>query len=94
MMKTAIRGEMEHCLSLSPLSEKIDITRFLDRQRSSSSMLSDGHTPTDLDSPSNDEEPMSLDSPSPGGPFGVRFRSPSDTDSQSSMTKEVSFFNS
>lgn len=39
----------------------------------------------------DDEEPMSVDSPSPSGvPFGVRFRSPSDTDSQSSMTKEVS----
>ncbi|XP_061182079.1 eukaryotic elongation factor 2 kinase-like isoform X1 [Saccostrea echinata] len=90
MIKTKIRGEVEQCLSLSPSTEKVDITRFLDRQRSSSSVLSDGHTPpTDPESTSNDEEPMSLDSPSPR-PFGVRFRSPSDTDSQSSMTREGS----
>lgn len=91
-MQTKVRGEIEQCLSLSPSSEKIDITRFLDHQRTCSTGVSDGHTPTDLDSPSmDDEEPMSVDSPSPSGvPFGVRFRSPSDTDSQSSMTKEVS----
>lgn len=91
-MQTKVRGEIEQCLSLSPSSEKIDITRFLDYQRTCSTGVSDGHTPTDLDSPSmDDEEPMSVDSPSPSGvPYGVRFRSPSDTDSQSSMTKEVS----
>lgn len=91
-MQTKVRGEIEQCLSLSPSSEKIDITRFLDHQRSCSTGVSDGHTPTDLDSPSlDDEEPMSVDSPSPSGaPMVVRFRSPSDTDSQSSMTREVS----
>lgn len=90
IMQTKVRGEIEQCLSLSPSSEKIDITRFLDHQRSCSTGVSDGHTPTDLDSPSmDDEEPMSVDSPSPSGvPMGVRFRSPSDTDSQSSMTRE------
>lgn len=90
IMQTKVRGEIEQCLSLSPSSEKIDITRFLDYQRTCSTGVSDGHTPTDLDSPSmDDEEPMSVDSPSPSGvPYGVRFRSPSDTDSQSSMTKE------
>ena len=93
-MQTKVRGEIEQCLSLSPSTEKVDITRFLDYQRSCSSGVSESHTPstpTDLDSPSmEDEEPMSLDSPSPGVSFGVRFRSPSDTDSQSSMTREVS----
>ncbi|XP_078319080.1 eukaryotic elongation factor 2 kinase-like isoform X2 [Crassostrea virginica] len=92
IMQTKVRGEIEQCLSLSPSTEKVDITRFLDYQRSCSSGVSESHTPstpTDLDSPSmEDEEPMSLDSPSPGVSFGVRFRSPSDTDSQSSMTRE------
>ncbi|KAK3089352.1 hypothetical protein FSP39_002962 [Pinctada imbricata] len=58
LMKTRLRGDEEHCLSLSPTTEKIDITRFLDRQRSTSSMISD-ITPDST----TDEEMLSVDSP-------------------------------
>lgn len=82
LVLTRIRGVEEHCLSLSPSKEGIDITRFLERQRSSSSMFSDSaiDSPT---SPSADEEPMSCDSPIPS-----RVRFVSESDSSASMTVE------
>ncbi|KAJ8318097.1 hypothetical protein KUTeg_003188 [Tegillarca granosa] len=85
LVMTKIRGVEEHCLSLSPSKEGIDITRFLERQRSSSSMYSDSaiDSPT---SPSADEEPMSCDSPLPS-----RVRFVSESDSSASMTVEVSY---
>ena len=85
-MRTRVRGNEEHCLSLSPTSEKIDITRFLDRQRSTSSVLSDVTTPE-----STTDEEMSIDSP-------VGFFRPGrirlNSESESSLTAEVMSANS
>lgn len=89
-MMTRVRGTEEHCTSLSrsPGDMSVDITEFL-RQRSSSSHISD--SAIDSPSPGYDDDPMSIDSPVNPTP-NVRFRCMSDTDSQSSMTADVSSY--
>ncbi|XP_021379419.1 eukaryotic elongation factor 2 kinase-like isoform X2 [Mizuhopecten yessoensis] len=87
MMKTRLRGDEERCISLSSPDTKIDITRFLERQRSNSSVLSDSAIDEETD------EGMSIDSPSPRVRVSrMRFISESErsdkSDSQSSMTVE------
>ncbi|XP_033737069.1 eukaryotic elongation factor 2 kinase-like isoform X1 [Pecten maximus] len=88
MMKTRLRGDEERCISLSSPDTKIDITRFLERQRSNSSMHSDSAIDEDTD------EGMFIESPSPGVRHSrMRFISESErsdkSDSQSSMTAEI-----
>lgn len=90
-MRTRVRGREEHCISLnSGGEEKIDITRFLERQRSNSSRMSDSA----IDSPSpgayDTDEAMSIDSPSPLP--RMRVRQVSESDSQSSLTAEVNTY--
>lgn len=90
-MMTRVRGTEEHChsLSRSPGDMSVDITEFL-RQRSSSSHISD--SAVDSPSPGFDDDPMSIDSPvNNSNPGNVRFRCMSESDSQSSMTAEVSY---
>ncbi|XP_060076123.1 eukaryotic elongation factor 2 kinase-like [Ylistrum balloti] len=87
MMKTRLRGDEERCISLSSPNSKVDITRFLERQRSNSSVQSDSAIDEDTD------EGMFVDSPSPMVRHGrMRFISESErsdkSDSQSSMTAE------
>lgn len=91
-MQIKVRGEIEQCLFLFFLFEKIDIIRFLDYQRICFTGVSDGYIFIDLDSLSmDDEEFMFVDSFSfLGVSFGVRFRLLSDIDSQLFMIKEVS----
>jgi len=90
-MKTMVRGREEQCLSLSSPDTKVDITRFLERQRSNSSVMSDSipESPTTGFDDDDTDECMSIDSPGPVQTMRRRTHFVSESDSQSSMTAEV-----